>query len=150
MNYRLIFLIEILAFISISFWAAAMEGPIGGIFGIRTLFGLNADFYIFNLTIPLFLIIPLMIRPDVKLFGTLATGYLIGIILEDFFWFVVNPFYGIQRFNSQNAFWLMHWLDVGVEIPLFYVRYLLGAFLVWFIFVYNSEKVSKTIKKYIK
>ena len=150
MKYRLIFLIEILAFISISFWAAAMEGPIGGIFGIRTLFGLNADFYIFNLTIPLFLIIPLMIRPDVKLFGTLATGYLIGIILEDFFWFVVNPFYGIQRFNSQNAFWLMHWLDVGVEIPLFYVRYLLGAFLVWFIFVYNSEKVSKTIKKYIK
>ena len=150
MNYRLIFLIEILAFISISFWAAAMEGPIGGVFGIRTLFGLNADFYIFNLTIPLFLIIPLMIRPDVKLFGTLATGYLIGIVLEDFFWFVVNPFYGIQRFNSQNAFWLMHWLDVGVEIPLFYVRYLLGAFLVWFIFVYNSEKVRKTIKKYIK
>jgi len=150
MNYRLIFLIEILAFISISFWAAAMEGPIGGIFGIRTLFGLNADFYIFNLTIPLFLIIPLMIRPDVKLFGTLATGYLVGIILEDFFWFVVNPFYGIQSFNSQNAFWLMHWLDVGVEIPLFYVRYLLGAFLVWFIFVYNSEKVRKLIKKYIK
>jgi len=150
MNYKLIFLIEILAFISISFWAVAMEGSVGGVFGIRTLFGLNADFYIFNLTIPLFLLIALTIKPDVKLFETLATGYLLGVVLEDFFWFVVNPFYGIQRFNSQNAFWLMHWINIGIEIPLFYVRYILGAFLVWFIFAYNSEKVSKIIKKYVK
>lgn len=151
MNYKLIFLIEILAFISISFWAAAMEGPTGGIFGIRTLFGLNADFYIFNLTVPLFLLISLIIKPDIKLFGTLSTGYLIGIVLEDFFWFVLNPYYGIQKFNSQNAFWLLHWINIGnVEVPLFYLRYLLGAFLVWFIFVYHSEKICKIIKKYIK
>ena len=150
MNYKVIFIIEILAFLSISFWAAAIEGPVGGIFRIKTLFGLSADFYIFILTIPLFLLIALLIKPEVKLLGTLATGYLIGIFLEDFFWFLVNPFYGIQRFNSQNAFWLMHWINIGIEIPLFYVRYILGAFLVWFIFVYNSEKVSKIIKKYVK
>jgi hypothetical protein len=150
MNYKLIFLLEILAFISISFWAAAMEGPVGGIFGIRTLFSFNADFYIFNFTIPLFLLMILVIKPQIKLFGTLAVGYLIGTVLEDFFWFVINPFYGIQKFNSQNAFWLLNWINIGVEIPLFYLRYLLGAFFVWFIFVYNSEKVSKIIKKIIK
>jgi len=150
MNYKLVFLIEILAFISISFWAVAMEGSVGGIFGIRTLFSFNADFYIFNLTIPLFLLMILVIKPQIKLFGTLAVGYLIGTVLEDFFWFVINPFYGIQKFNSQNAFWLLNWINIGVEIPLFYLRYLLGALFVWFIFVYNSEKVSKIIKKYIK
>jgi hypothetical protein len=155
MNYKIIFIIEILAFISISFWAAAMEGPIGGIFGIKTLFGFNADFYIFNLTIPLFLLMILIIKPEIKLVGTLATGYLSGIVLEDFFWFVLNPYYGIQKFNSQSAVWLIHWTKIGnIEIPLFYVRYLLGAFLVWFIFVYNSEKVNKLIKiitrKYLK
>jgi hypothetical protein len=150
MNYKLIFLIEILAFISISFWAAAMEGSIGGVFGIRTLFGLNADFYIFFVTIPLFLLMTLIIKPEIKLFGILATGYLLGVVLEDFFWFVINPYYGIQKFNSQYAFWILHWINVGVEIPLFYIRYLLGAFLVWFIFVYKSEKVTKFIKKYIK
>ena len=83
MNYKIIFLVEILAFVSISFWAAAMEGSTGGIFGIKNLFGLNADFYIFYLTVPLFLIIPLIIKPDIKLFGTLLTGYLLGIVLED-------------------------------------------------------------------
>lgn len=150
MNYKLIFLIEILAFISISFWAAAMEGPIGGIFGTRTLYGFNADFYIFNLTVPLFLLMVLLMKPTVKLFGTLATGYLLGIILEDFFWFVLNPYYGIQKFNSVNAFWLLNWINLGVEVPLFYINYALTAFFTWFIFVYKSEMVSKIIKKYIK
>jgi hypothetical protein len=92
----------------------------------------------------------LVIKPQIKLFGTLAVGYLIGTVLEDFFWFVINPFYGIQKFNSQNAFWLLNWINIGVEIPLFYLRYFLGAFFVWFIFVYNSKKVSKIIKKIIK
>jgi len=148
MNYKLIFIIEILAFISISFWAAAMEGPIGGVFGIRTLFGLNADFYIFMVMVPLFLLIPIIIKPEIKLFGVLTTGYLVGIILEDFFWFVLNPYYGIQKFNSNYAVWLLHWVKIGnIEIPLFYIRYLLGAFLVWFIFVYNSEKINKIIKR---
>jgi hypothetical protein len=147
MNYKLIFLIEVLAFISISFWAAAMEGQTGGIFGQREIYSLSADFYIFNLTIPLFLLMVLTARSDVKLFGTLSTGYFLGIVLEDFFWFVVNPYYGIQRFNSSNAFWLLNWVNLGVEIPLFYLRYIFGAFLFWFVFVYNSEKVEKAIHK---
>ena len=151
MNYKIIFIIEILAFISISFWAAAMEGSIGGVFGIKTLFGFNADFYIFYLTIPLFLLMVIVIKPSIKLFGVLATGYLIGIVLEDFFWFVINPYYGIQRFNSRNAFWLLNWINLGsVEIPLFYIRYMISSFIIWFIFVYNSKRVSKIIKKYIK
>jgi hypothetical protein len=156
MKYEIIFIIEILAFISISFWAALMEGPTGGIFGIRAFnflgFAMNADFFIFNIMVPLFLLIPfIMIGPDIKLFGTLASGYCVGMVLEDFFWFVVNPYYGVQKFNSEYATWLIHWIKIGdFEIPLFYIRYLIGALLLWFIFVYNSEKVSKLIKKYLK
>ncbi|MEM5778757.1 MAG: hypothetical protein QXD43_01085 [Candidatus Aenigmatarchaeota archaeon] len=147
--YKLIFLIEILAFISISFWAAAMEGQTGGIFGIRKLFGLSADFYIFFLTIPLFLLMVLLIKPELKLFGVLLTGYLIGVVLEDFFWFLINPYYGIQRFNSKNAFWLKNWINLGFEIPLFYLKYFLAALIIWFVFVYKHKETEKIIKLFL-
>lgn len=150
-NYALIFFIEILAFISISFWAAAMKGPIGGIFGQKEIYGFNADFYIFLLTVPLFLVLPLIIKPEVKLFGTLLGGYLIGIALEDFFWFVVNPYYGIQKFNSYYGVWLTDWVKIGgIEFPLFYVKYILAGILVLSIIVYKSERITRILNKLLK
>ena len=155
-KYKIVFIVEILAFISISFWAALMEGPTGGVFGVRAFnflgFEMNADFFIFCTTVPLFILITfIMAGPDVKLFGTLATGYCIGIILEDFFWFVVNPYYGVQKFNSVDAVWLVDWIKFGdFEVRFFYLKNIVGAILLWFIFVHNSEKVRKLVKKYTK
>jgi hypothetical protein len=150
-NYALIFFIEILAFISISFWAAAMEGPIGGIFGQKEIYGFNADFYIFFMTVPLFLLLPLIIKPEIKLFGTLLGGYLIGIALEDFFWFVINPYYGVQKFNSHYAFWILNWVRIGnIEFPFFYMRYILGGILALLIIAYKSERITRILKKFIK
>ena len=150
-NYALIFFVEILAFISISFWAAAMEGSTGGIFGQREIYGYSADYYIFLLTIPLFLLIPIVIKPEVKLFGTLLGGYLIGIALEDFFWFVVNPYYGIQKFNSHYAFWLTPWINLGfVEFPSFYIKYVLAGILVLAILVYKSERITRLLNKFLR
>lgn len=150
-NYALIFFVEILAFISISLWAAAMEGSTGGIFGQRKIYGFNADFYIFVLTVPLFLLLPLIIKPEVKLFGTLLGAYLIGIALEDFFWFVVNPSYGIQKFNSYYGFWLTDWIRIGpIEFPLFYVKYILGGILVLAIVVYKSERITRILNRFLR
>jgi hypothetical protein len=150
-NYALIIFIEILAFISISFWAAAMEGPIGGIFGQKEIYGFNADFYIFFMTVPLFLLIPIIIKPEIKLFGTLLGGYLIGIALEDFFWFVINPYYGVQKFNSHYAFWILHWVRIGnIEFPFFYMRYVLGGILALVIIAYKSERITRILKKFIR
>lgn len=151
MKYELIFLIELLAFISISFWAAAMEGPVGGIFGQKEIYGFNADFYIFFMTVPLFLLLPLIIKPEVKLFGTLLGGYLIGIALEDFFWFVINPYYGVQKFNSHYAFWILDWVRIGnIEFPFFYMRYILGGILALLIIAYKSERITRILKKFIR
>jgi hypothetical protein len=149
MNYKLIFLLEILAFISLSFMAVAMEGPEGGLFGKNTIYGLSADFWIFTVAIPLFLLLPIIACGfESKLFGTLAAGYFVGITLEDFFWFIVNPNFGIMKFNSKCATWLQ-WIRIGFfEVPIFYVSNLLIAILIWFIFIENGNKIDSIIKKY--
>lgn len=148
MNYKLIFLIEILAFISMSFMAVAMEGSTGGLFGKNMIYGLSADFWIFSVMVPLFLLIPLIVHgfDDSKLFGTLLIGYLIGIVLEDFCWFIINPNFGILRFNSKYATWI-NWINLGLfEIPCFYIINPFLAFLAWFIFIKNERKVNLFIK----
>jgi len=54
LNYKLIFFVEILAFVSMSFWAAAIEGPVGGLFGRKSInvFGieLSGDFWTKRIT----------------------------------------------------------------------------------------------------
>jgi len=152
LNYKLIFFVEVLAFISISFWAAAMEGPTGGLFGKRGIdvFGvkLSADFWIFCVMAPLFLLLPLLVGGfESKLFGTLAAGAFIGGMLEDFFWFVVNPYYGVAKFNSTYATWLS-WIKIGAfEIPNFYPLNIAAAVVVWFVFVKNSAKVDEVLMR---
>lgn len=149
MNYKLIFFVEILAFISISFMAVAMEGPEGGIFGKNTIYGLSADFWIFAVMIPLFLLIPIIAHGfESKFFGTLAIGYFVGSTLEDFFWFVVNPNFGITKFNSKYATWLP-WIKIGhFEIPSFYISNLFLAILIWFIFIKNANRTNSILKRH--
>src|SRR3972149_8465164 len=36
--------------------------------------------------------------------------FLFFFILEDFFWFVFNPAYGIRKFNKENIKWHTAWL----------------------------------------
>ena len=151
MNYRLIFLVEILAFISMSFMAVAMEGPTGGLFGKNMIYGISADLWIFSVMVPLFLLIPLIVQgfKDSKLFGTLLVGYLIGTILEDFFWFIINPNFGILKFNSNYATWIV-WVNLGLfEIPRFYIINLFFTFFVWFVFIKNERKVNSFVKNFL-
>jgi len=59
---------------------------------------------------------------DFKLFGVLVSAVSIGVVIEDFLWFVVNPYYGIkEHWNPENAYWYP-WLKIGkISIPVIYV-----------------------------
>lgn len=50
--------------------------------------------------------------------------FLIAIVAEDFFWFVLNPGFGIKKFNGINAHWHKSWVSI---VPGFYVKYFLIA-----------------------
>jgi hypothetical protein len=131
--------------------AVAMEGSQGGLFGKNTIYGLSADFWIFTITIPLFLLIAIIVHGfESKFFGVLLIGYFIGTILEDFFWFVVNPSFGVTKFNSEYATWLK-WSDFGFfELPTSYIYNFLLALVCWFVFVRNSKRIDKYYKLLIK
>jgi len=148
MNYKLIFAIEIIAFIFLSFMAAAVEGPSGGLFGRKTVYGISGDMWLFVFAIPSFLLIPLVVKGfESKLFGVLLCGLFVGGILQDFFWFVVNPNFGVGNFNSSSATWLA-WLKAGsFEIPYFYVICAFLAAVSWFVFIRNSKMIDRYFQR---
>lgn len=53
-------------------------------------------------------------------------------IVEDFLWFVLNPAYGLARFNSQSIPWHRHWL-VGMPVD-YLVFTVVGGGLLWWSF----------------
>lgn len=47
-----------------------------------------------------------------------------GTVFEDFFWFILNPAYGLNKFNKAHIIWHKHWLGF---IPSMYVKYMIAA-----------------------
>ncbi len=45
--------------------------------------------------------------------------FLVASIFEDFFWFVLNPHYGIKKFNQLHAPWHTQWFW---RVPLLYIK----------------------------
>lgn len=43
----------------------------------------------------------------------LLSFFVLIVTLEDFFWFALNPHYGLKRFNLKNISWHPHWI-IGV------------------------------------
>ena len=147
MNYKLCFFVELLAFLPISCMAVAMEGSMGGLFGRNTFYGLSADIWLFGFSIPLFLILIMIVKGfNSELFGTLLCGDFIGMMLEDFFWFVINPSFGLGKFNSTYATWLL-WLKTDYfEIPFLYIICTAIAVISWFIFIKNSKAIDSFLR----
>lgn len=48
--------------------------------------------------------------------------FLIFFVLEDFFWFVLNPDYGLKKFNKEEIPWHVEWAG---PIPRFYLWFVL-------------------------
>tara|TARA_Y100000310_G_scaffold111916_1_gene110346 strand:- start:29648 stop:29914 length:267 start_codon:yes stop_codon:yes gene_type:complete len=83
--------------------------------------------------IPLFLTLPLIIYGlDLRLFGILVSAYFTGLVIEDFFWFVLNPVVSIKEFNPKFANYYP-WLNLGfIKIPVSYILALILAFLSYY------------------
>jgi hypothetical protein len=51
-------------------------------------------------------------------------------IVEDFLWFVLNPAYGLAKFNPQSIPWHRHWL-IGVPVDYLVFTIVGGVLLMW-------------------
>ena len=86
--------------------------------------GVQITAYHFWLTMMFIILLSLplvVVGWDRHLFGVLLTAGLLGVVLEDFLWFVVNPYFGLKKWNPDDAPWYP-WLRIGkVAIPLMYI-----------------------------
>jgi len=142
MNTLLIFIWTSLAMIAMSFWEAYSEGrkswdkgKIGWKIKLGKKFVLPAyHFYLFGIMLPLFFSLPLIIYGwDIKLFGILFSAYFLGTVIEDFFWYVVNPKVKFKEFFTDFSDYYP-WLKIKDKkiIPLFYISSILIAGLSWY------------------
>jgi hypothetical protein len=141
MQTGLIFLCVYGAMISASFWEAYVEGrnawdagKLGWKIKIGKYVVLTAyHFFLFFMMFPLLLILPLVVYGfDLRLVGILISAYASGMILEDFFWFVVNPTFKIKNWNSKHVTWYP-WLKIGkFELPVGYITGLIVFFVSWY------------------
>ena len=68
------------------------------------------------------------LRLEFRVLGSLALFW----ILEDFLWFVMNPAYGLAKFNPQCISWLHHWM---LGVPTDYLLFLAaGVLMIWLSF----------------
>ncbi|QQG49056.1 MAG: hypothetical protein HY247_01725 [archaeon] len=121
------------AFVALAFLERSIEGDKAGgeatwgwrksILGYRLK---EYHFWLWFVVVPLFVYSPLLVLgPDIRAFLVLTSAFLVGGVLEDFVYFLVNPHYGIAKWNSRDAKW-MPWFKLGrAEVPQFYVRNLL-------------------------
>jgi|SRR3989344_9321145 len=69
-----------------------------------------------------FIFFPLLIAGfSARFFWILVAGYLLGTTIEDFMWFVVNPYYSLAKWNPKEVKWYP-WVQLGkLAIPVSYV-----------------------------
>ncbi len=66
--------------------------------------------------LPLFLDGCFTPRREIRILGCLMLFW----IIEDFIWFVLNPAFGLAKFNPANVPWHKHWiLGMPTDYPLF-------------------------------
>ena len=141
MKTLLIFIIIYTSMIATSIWESKIEqdkpwdkGKTGWKIKIRNKTILTSyHFWLFFITFPLLLSLPWIISGFNKpLFGILVSAYFSGLMIEDFFWFVVNPKFRIKNFNSNTATWYP-WVKIWkFEIPIYYLFGVLISLLSWF------------------
>ena len=73
------------------------------------------------LQFPFFMGFPWSLALELQILGLLF----IGVIVEDFFWFIWNPAFGVKKFSKQHAPW-HRWIG---PIPAMYLIYSLAAIL---------------------
>ncbi len=146
MQILLIFLVVWVAMIAHSFWESSVEGK--NAWG-KNKYGWNLKlaknlsltryhFWLFVVYMPLiFILLPLVVTGfSIKLFGILLSAYFSGIVIEDFFWFIVNT--EIKFKDSWNPKFASYypWIGFGkYKVPLFYVLGFSIAVVIYFLLV---------------
>ncbi|MFH1916173.1 MAG: hypothetical protein ABIJ21_02820 [Nanoarchaeota archaeon] len=136
-----IFLWIYAAMIATSFWEAYVEGKnpwdkgkLGWKIHCKGKVILTAyHFWLFIIMYPLLLAIPFLLYGfDLRLFGIILSAYVSGLMVEDFFWFIVNPYYGLKHWNPEHVHWYP-WFQLGkFHIPVYYVLNIIVAGLSWY------------------
>lgn len=114
-NYKVIFTLEVLIFILVAIIEVILWDQTGRAFGTNVILGIPTFSWMFLLVTILFFGIP--IHAGIfgsKLIGTFAIGYLIGNILGNFTFFILNLSFGIARFNSSYIPQL-DWIKISVR-----------------------------------
>jgi hypothetical protein len=139
----LIFVIIYLAMISSAFWESYSEGREAwgmGKFGFKTkVFGFEISGYhifLFLVTWPLLLILPFAIFGwNSYYFGVVMSAFFSGLIVEDFFWYIVNPEVRVYEFwmDFSNYY---PWLKIKGRkiVPIGYLIWLVLALVFWYFF----------------
>lgn len=90
-------------------------------------------FFLFWVTFPLLLSIPLVVSYSPELLRTIVFAYLTGTIIQDFSWFIFNPRWRLRRFNPRYVDWHA-WVRIGpLNIPVLYLIGITLALIVAFI-----------------
>lgn len=90
------------------------------------------------ISIILFLHFPFVLNPSswsAELELLIIGYFFLGVILEDYFWFVFNPHFGRQKFTNTHAPWHKKWI---MGIPELYVKVGTLSILIIFIATYLS------------
>jgi|SRR3989338_6194450 len=130
-------------FIAIGFWEAYIEGRYGW---AQRQVGWNIPFKVgflkrpldayhfwsWMIMIPMFLMLPfVMFGFNLHLFWLVVIGFLLGSVVEDFLWFVVNPDFPFRDFNPKKVWW-HYWIGFGkFKVPEIYIIYPILALLIW-------------------
>jgi len=146
MNEIIIFFYIIGIFISIAFWEAYIEGS-GGWAANQVGWRLNFKvgflkrpldayhFWSWLVMLPMFLMLPfVMFGWNEHLFWVTIASALIGVVVEDYLWFVVNPKFRLEDFKPSRVWW-HYWIGYGkYKVPELYIVYPILAILI-FIFL---------------
>lgn len=72
------------------------------------------------LQLPFFVGYPWSLALEVQILAV----FCLGVIVEDFLWFALNPHYGVKKFNKVSIHWHKEW---RFGIPLLYIKMLSSA-----------------------
>jgi len=92
-------------------------------------------FWLWYVSIPMFLILPLFIGFSKELLGTILAGFFIGCVAEDFLWYIVNPKYPFKKWTPKHVKAWPWWGVNRFKLPYFYWIYFLGTILSWWFLI---------------
>lgn len=129
-----------------AFWESSAEGPNAWgkkMYGwkwqiLKNLSLTRYHFWLFFIYLPILIVLlPIVVAGfSLKLFGILLSAYLAGTVIEDFFWFLVNPAVKFKEAWNPKFASYYPWLVIGkFRIPVLYIIGVGLSILVYVLFV---------------